>query len=90
VLTFTFKATTSEEVSGSYYNEIEVVPNQKAGTAFSSIGISDADFSSGYSWNSAPVIVPAYDSSATAGDVTTDANLGVTVDGVAIYSYQVR
>jgi len=90
VLTFTFKANTSEEVSGSYYNEITVEPDKKAGTLFSSIGVSDADFSSGYSWNSAPVIVPAYDSSTTAGDVTTDANLGLTVDGVAIYSYQVR
>jgi hypothetical protein len=86
VLTFTFKATTSEEVSGSYFNEITVEPNKKAGTLFSSIGVSDANFSSGYSWNSAPVIVPAYDSSAKAGDVTTDANLGLTVGSVTIYS----
>ncbi|MBI4185980.1 MAG: DUF11 domain-containing protein [Chloroflexi bacterium] len=93
VLTFTFVASTSEYVSGSYYNEIVVIPNQKAGTAFSSIGISDEDFSTGYSWNSAPVIVPAYDSSATAGSTTTvtnDANLGLTTDSVVFFSYQVR
>lgn len=92
VQSFTFKASTSENVSGSYYNEIMVVPATKAGTLFSSIGIGDTQFSSGYSWNSAPVIVPAYDSSTTTGNVTvtTVANLGVTIGGASIYSYQIK
>jgi len=89
-MTLTFLAMTSEIVSGSYYNELTVQMKNPVPAEFSSLGLTYADFNSGYTWNSAPVIVPAYDSSATAGDTTTDANLGVTGDSVVIYSYQVR
>lgn len=90
LVTFTFVARFSANVSGSYYNEILVIPNAPTPTAFSTIGISDDDFSSGYSWNSAPVIVPSFDSSATSGGVTTRAKLNVSVGDAAIGSYQVR
>lgn len=88
--TLTFVARTSENVSGSYYNEVTVQNKNPVPAEFSSLGISYTDFNSGYTWNSAPVIVPAYDSSATAGNVTTTANLAVTSFGVAITSYQVK
>lgn len=88
----TFVARTSENVSGSYYNELNVVPNNPIPTIFSTPGISltNADFNSGYTWNSAPVIVPAYDSSATSGNVTVNTNIAVTTGGVSISSYQIR
>ncbi len=88
----TFKAVTSENVSGSYYNEVSVNTNVGIPTIFSTPGVSvtQPNFNTGYTWNSAAVIVPAYDSSATSGNVTTDANLAVTTGGVSIVSYQVR
>ncbi|OGO23040.1 MAG: hypothetical protein A2Z28_06280 [Chloroflexi bacterium RBG_16_51_9] len=90
----TFIARTSENVSGSYYNEVNVSTNVGIPTILSTPGISATkpDFNTGYTWNSAPVIVPAYDSSATSGNVTvtTEANLGVTVGGMDIISYQIE
>ena len=90
--TMSFVTRTSENISGSYYNEVNVIPNNPIPTIFSSPGISltNADFNSGYTWNSAPVIVPAYDSSATSGNVTTNANIAVTTGGVSISSFQIR
>ena len=90
----TFIARTSENVSGSYYNEVNVSTNVGIPTILSTPGISATkpDFNTGYTWNSAPVIVAAYDSSATSGNVTvtTEANLGVTVGGMDIISYQIE
>ncbi|MDZ4230965.1 MAG: hypothetical protein U1B77_04015, partial [Dehalococcoidales bacterium] len=90
--TVTFTAVTSENVSvsGSYYNEVTVNFSSSLPSAFSNIGITREDFSSGYSWNSAPVIVPAYDSSASSGDITSNANIAITTGSVAITSYQVQ
>jgi len=88
--TLTFKAMTSEEISGSYYNEMVVQTKNPIPAEFSSLGITYTSFNSGYTWNSAPVIVPAYDSEASAGDVTTIANIAVTTNGVAFSSYQIR
>ncbi|MFH1382834.1 MAG: hypothetical protein ABIH70_08085 [Chloroflexota bacterium] len=88
--TMTFKGITSENVSGSYYNELTVQTKNPVPAEFSTLGLTYQDFNSGYTWNSAPVIVPAYDTSTTSGDVTTDTNLAVTSYGVAISSYQVR
>ncbi len=89
-LYLTFKAYTQQSASGSYYNEMVVIPNNPLPAIFANLGVTYSDFNSAYTWNSSPVIVPAYDSSARAGDVTTDANLALTVGSVAIFSYQVR
>ncbi|MBI2288717.1 MAG: hypothetical protein HYU83_07075, partial [Chloroflexi bacterium] len=92
-LYLTFRSTGTQGASGSYYNEMVVVPDNPLPKIFSDLGISYTDFNSSYTWNSAPVIVPAYDSSATAGSTTTtttDANLGLTTGSIAILSYQVR
>ncbi|MBI2850733.1 MAG: hypothetical protein HYX80_06800 [Chloroflexi bacterium] len=89
--TLAFKAVTSQNVSGSYYNEVSVaISPTDLPQAFKDIDINATDFSSGYTWNSAPVIVPAYDSSATSGNVTTNANLSISTGGGAISSYQIR
>lgn len=86
----TFWARTSENVSGSYYNELLVQTKNPVPTAFSNLGITYTDFNSGYTWNSAPVVVPAYDSSATSGNVTVNANLAVSVGTINITSYQIK
>jgi len=88
--TMTFIARTSENVSGSYYNELVVQSKNPIPAVFSSLGLTYSDFNTGYTWNSAPVIVPAYDTETSSGNVTVSANLAVTTGGVAIASYQVR
>lgn len=88
--TLTFKAVTSENVSGSYYNEVAVQTSNPIPNEFSTLGLTYVDFNTGYTWNSAPVIVPAYDSSATSGNVTTNANLNKTPTSASIISYQVK
>jgi uncharacterized repeat protein (TIGR01451 family) len=89
-LVLRFSGLTSENISGSYYNECYVLMQNPVPNEFSSLNITYSDFNSGYTWNSAAVVVPAYDTSATAGNVTTNANLAVTSLGVAINSFQVR
>ncbi|MFH0768778.1 MAG: hypothetical protein V1932_04330 [Chloroflexota bacterium] len=88
--TMVFKARTSENVSGSYYNELVIQTKNPVPAEFSTLGLTYTDFNSGYTWNSAAVVVPAYDSSTSAGNVTTNANIAVTSYGGAIASYQVR
>lgn len=88
--TLSFIARTSENVSGSYYNEVTVQNKNPVPAEFSTLGISYTDFNSGYTWNSAPVIVPAYDTSSSSGNVTASANIAVTSNGIAISSFQVR
>ena len=87
-----FLAQTSENVSGSYFNEVNVSFTEGISQIFSTPGVSvtKANLNTGYSWNSAAVVVPAYDTSASSGNVTTNANLAVTSGGVAISSYQIR
>lgn len=89
---FAFIARTSENVSGSYYNEVIAVTTVGIPQIFSTPGVSltATNFNTGYTWNSAAVVIPAYDTSAQAGNVTTNANLAVTSRGVAISSYQIR
>lgn len=89
-LVLRFSGLTSENVSGSYYNELFVQTKNPVPNAFSSLNISYADFNSGYTWNSAAVVVPAYDTSSSAGNVTVNSNLAVTRGGVAISSFQVK
>ncbi|MBI4188719.1 MAG: hypothetical protein HY529_05895 [Chloroflexi bacterium] len=89
-LYLTFSASGIESASGSYYNELVVTPNNPVPQIFSDLGITYTDFNGAYTWNSAAVIVPAYDSSASAGDVTTNANLAVGTNTIGIFSYQVQ
>jgi uncharacterized repeat protein (TIGR01451 family) len=87
-LTFHVSATQSE--SGTYYNEMMIIPNNPVPGIFSDLGILDSDFNSSYTWNASPVLVPYYDSRADAGETTIDANIGnVEGGGVAIKSWQV-
>jgi len=91
-LTLTLQARTTKDVSGSYYNEVIVIPAETGtpGGAFGAACVSPADYSEGYSWNSGVVTVPTYDSRADAEGIILDANLALVVGGVSITSYQMR
>jgi len=90
--TLTFRARTTKDVSGSYYNEVFFFSDDfSIPDAFNGIGLTDADFQQGYSWNGGTVIVPAYDSSANTTGVTIDANLALQgLSSISINSYQIR
>ncbi|MBA7705527.1 hypothetical protein ES703_114358 [subsurface metagenome] len=85
----TFWAYATKDVSGSYYNEVIVIPNVSAPAIFSGIGVSDEDYYTNYSWNTGTVIVPAYDSQTDAGDISIDANMALTLDSISITSWQI-
>jgi len=79
-------------ISGNYYNEVIVHPN-----SFPTMGDfdikdpkMDAIYDETYSWNSGIVIVPAYDSEASAEGVTIDTNLAYEINGIKIISWDVR
>ncbi len=88
-LTQAFKALTSQNVSGSYYNEIKVTPNTSAPPIFDEIGVTNDDFNTTYSWNTGMVLVPFYDGRTDAGAVTINSNIALILGGVAINSWQV-
>jgi len=88
--TMAFWVLTSQEVSGSYYNEVIVIPDGTSPKIFENIGVRDSAFLATYSWNTGTVLVPFYDSRADADEVVIDANLGfVEGGGIAIKSWQV-
>lgn len=89
-LYLSFTANATQTASGSYYNEVTVTPNNNVPGPFSSLGVTKPQYNSAYSWNSSPVLVPAYDSRTEAGDVTVDANLGLKIGGVSVFSFQIR
>ena len=89
-LTLTFWATTTKDVSGSYYNEVIVIPNTPVPDIFSQIGISQLEWCSNYSWNAGSVLVPYYDARADAEDVVIDANFGLIPGSIIIKSWQVQ
>ncbi|MBI4181043.1 MAG: hypothetical protein HY528_03855 [Chloroflexi bacterium] len=89
-LYLTFSAIGTESASGSYYNEMLVTPSNPLPQIFSDLGMTYSDFNSSYTWNSAAVLVPAYDSSTSAGGTTTNANLALGTNTVGIFSYQVK
>lgn len=93
-VTLTFRATALQGVSGSYYNEVMVLPNNvPPPTSFTTI---DPDyewslaFSQTYSWNSGTIIVPAFDSETESDGETVHANLALSPLGVVINSWQVK
>ncbi len=88
-ITLTFWASTTQEVSGSYYNEVIVIPDINAPPIFSEIGVSDEEYYTIYSWNTGAVIVPAYDSSSEAEGVTINANMALILGGISITSWGV-
>ena len=89
-LALTFWARATKDVSGSYYNEVLVIPSVPVPTIFSEIGVSAEEYYACYSWNTGAVIVPAYDVQADADGATVDANMSLTLEGVSITSYQVK
>ena len=88
-LTLTFWAMTTKEVSGSYYNEVELLSDVPVPNIFSDIGVFEGEYFISYSWNSGAVIVPAYDSQTDAGQVLIDANMALIIGGIAITSWQI-
>ncbi|MEK7354176.1 MAG: hypothetical protein AABZ77_06700 [Chloroflexota bacterium] len=90
--TLTFTARTTKDVSGSYYNEVFFYSDDfSIPDIFNGLGLTDADFQQGYSWNGGTVIVPAYDSSSNASGVVVNANLALRgLSSILINSYQIR
>jgi len=88
-LTLTFWAMTTKEVSGSYYNEVELLSDVPVPNIFSDIGVFEGEYFISYSWNSGAVIVPAYDSQTDADQVLIDANMALILGGIAITSWQI-
>ncbi len=88
-VTLIFWGYATKDVSGSYYNEVIVIPNVSAPAIFSGIGVSDEEYYTTYSWNTGTVIVPAYDSRTDADGVLIDANMALTLDSISITSWQI-
>lgn len=88
-LTLTFWAQTTKEVSGTYYNEVTVVPKTPIPKIFEDIGVTYENYNTSYSWNTGTVIVPAYDSRADADGLTIDANMALILGGISITSWQI-
>jgi hypothetical protein len=86
----TFTATTTKDVSGSYYNEVQVVSDVSIPQVFQAIGITGEEYFTSYSWNTGAVTVPTYDSRADAEGIVLDSNMALVVGGVSITSYQMR
>ena len=90
-VTLSFSATATQSDTGSYFNELMVIPNKPVPTLFSDLGIDREDFNSSYSWNASPVLVPAYDSETEASGTTIGARIGITPGiGAWVSSWQVR
>jgi len=87
--TLTFWAKTTKDVSGSYYNEVNVESNASVPTIFSDIGVTPENFNFNYSWTTGAVVVPAYDASSEAGDITINTNMSLILQSIAITSWQV-
>ncbi len=85
-----FWARTTRDVSGSYYNEALVTPDEILPPIFSGIGVDYGDFNTNYSWNSGAVIVPAYDTSSDAEGITITSNMALILGGITITSWQVH
>lgn len=89
--TLIFTALAKQNISGNYYNEVIVLPNNFPNpTAFKYIdGFPVSGYGETYSWNTGVVIVPAYDSETEAEGVNIDTNLAIDPDGISIISWHV-
>ena len=90
--TITFRALATQSISGTYYNEITVSPNNipQSYAIFTDIGLSIPDIGDTYSWNSGTVIVPAYDSSTGAEGENVTSNMAIAPGGVIIVSWNTQ
>jgi len=62
IKTITFTAKTTQDTSGNYFNEVFLQTDMRSEAAFTTIGVTDADFGGAVgSWNTGMVSVPAYD-----------------------------
>ncbi len=89
-LTLTFWAQTTKEVSGSYYNEVIVIPSEELDKIFEDLGITYEDFNTSYSWNTGAVLVPSFDSRTEGDGIVLDSNLSMIVGGISINSFTFR
>jgi len=93
-----FWVRTTKEVSGSYYNEVEVRPNMPVPKiVYEIIGPTDAEdpedreiWNTAYSWNTGTVIVPTYDSETDADGTIIQANMSLLIGTTTINSWQVE
>ncbi|MFC1992313.1 hypothetical protein ACFLV3_00695 [Chloroflexota bacterium] len=87
--TLTFMARTTKDVSGSYYNELVVIPDVPVPKIFTDIGVTDEEYYACYSWNTGTALVPFYDGRTDANQVVIDSNIALILGGVAVNSWQV-
>ena len=88
--TLTFWARVTKDASGSYYNELIVIPADSAPPIFSEIGVSSEEYYTCYSWNTGATLVPYFDARADSGDVAIDSNIAVILGINAFKSWQVK
>jgi hypothetical protein len=90
----TFIAIATQGVSGSYFNEVLVLPNTvPTMTELDQIDDEynwELNLGQTYSWNSGTVIVPAFDSETSANGENISTNLALTPDGVIINSWHIK
>ena len=87
-LTLTFWAHATQDVSGSYYNEVlAILAETGLPPGFGGIGLETADYASNYSWLAGAVMVPAYDSTTGAEGENITANMALDPDSVRIISW---
>ncbi len=90
-LELTFKARTTQEVSGSYYNEVVVLLRETGlPPGFADVGVTQVDYVANYSWTTGAVMVPAFDSEANADGTIIDTNLSLVAGGVSFSSWKIR
>ena len=91
-------ARTTKDISGSYYNEVQALPDIPVPRiVYEIIGPTTAEdnpedreaWNTNYSWNTGMVMVPAYDSRTDADGLIIDANMALILGGISITSWQI-
>jgi len=80
----------SQDDSGTYYNEVLVLPDKPVPTILREIGVEREHYSTAYSWNAGTITVPGYDSQTQVGDVTIYSNISLIMGGITFTSWQVQ
>ena len=94
----TFWARTTKDVSGSYYNEVQVRPDVPVPKiVYQIIGPTTSEdpedreiWNTAYSWNTGTVIVPTYDAQTDADGTIIQANMSLLIGNTTINSWQVE
>ena len=89
-LTMSFWVLGVLEDSGTYYNEVMVLPDKPVPTILREIGVEREDYSTAYSWNAGTITVPGYDSQTQVGDLIINSNISLIMGGITITSWQVQ